>query len=96
MKKPPIPSNISVGPYVLYVKLVTHRELTKRLRLKPKDMIDGFWCNTLGETKRSWYRQEQAGIIYLNRNLSPRMLWRTLLHELQHAMIDLHDWDWEN
>ena len=87
--KPPIPQVIQVGPYLIDVQIVPHAYIKKHLKLRPRDLVDGFWDNQLGEGRL-------AGRIFINRRLSHRMQWRTFFHELQHAVIDLHDWDWEN
>ncbi len=94
--RPPIPNAVNVGPYVFGVSIVTKKTILEKLKLRPHHLVDGMFENTAGEEKPNWYRMEQVGIIYINRNLSLKEQWRTLTHELQHAMTDLHDWDWEN
>jgi len=87
--KPPIPLAVMVGPYLIDVQIVPHSYIKKNLKLRPRDWVDGYWDNKLGDGRL-------AGRIFINSRLSHKMQWKTFLHELQHAVIDLHDWDWEN
>jgi hypothetical protein len=100
MPKPPIPLFIQVGSYYVTVQFAPRWFIKKRFKhqcflcggmrkKKAGGVFDGAWDNQLGES-------DIAGIVYIDKALPLKKKWRTLLHELQHVMIDLHDWDWEN
>jgi hypothetical protein len=95
VKKAPIPQAVNFGPWIVYIYLVPQKIIRKKLRLK-KGYFDGMWDNKLGEGKPTWYNQRTAGNIYIHKALPLKNQWRTLLHEMQHAVVDLLDWDWEN
>ena len=89
MSRQPVPLVVHIGPYLIDVQLVAPGFLREGLGLTDQDEVDGWWDNQLGASRL-------AGHIYINDKLSLKMQWKTFLHELQHAMIDLHDWDGEN
>lgn len=86
-----LPRRVRLGlGYVVEVVLAKQSVICDVMDADDEEQFDGAWCPHLGEGMKF------AGIIYIDQGCNAAQRRTAFWHELQHALVDIKDFDGEN